>query len=129
MAISSVLVLSSGELGTAILHPLSQREERLSLSVLLRPSRIASSDPRKPTELDELRSQGMTFVVGNLIHNTEEQLRNIFTLFDLIIGCTGFVNGPGTQLKLTHAVLAAEVQFTSPDNSASTMMHWPRICT
>ncbi|KAL1885411.1 hypothetical protein Plec18167_000905 [Paecilomyces lecythidis] len=114
MAISSVLVVGAGELGVAILRSLWQHPDHFCLSVLLRPSSIASSDPTKVADLNKLRSWGVAFVAGDLTDNTEDQLSEIFSAFDLVIGCTGFVNGPGTQLKLTRSVLAAGVHFYIP---------------
>ncbi|KAL1878138.1 hypothetical protein VTK73DRAFT_8018 [Phialemonium thermophilum] len=114
MALSSVLVVGAGELGSAVLYSLSQHPNHFSLSSLLRPSSIASSDPTKVAELDKLRSWGVRLVAGDLANDTEESLGEIFRRFDLVIGCAGFVNGPGTQLKLTRSVLAAGVRFYIP---------------
>jgi len=109
---TSILVLGAGELGMAVLRNLAARAHQapgMSVSVLLRPSTIASSDPRKQQDIDELRSLGIELVQGELASDSPAELSAIFKRFHTVISCTGFVTGSGFQRKLTRAVLDAGV--------------------
>jgi hypothetical protein len=110
---TSVLVLGAGELGLEVIRNLAQREG-VTLSVLLRPSTIASTDPAKRREVGELRSLEVALVPGDLVADSIDVLAEIFVPFDTVIGCTGFVAGRGTQLKLARAALAAGVKRYFP---------------
>lgn len=59
--------------------------------------------------LDELTKLGISVVVGDLQENSIEELSEIFGAFDAVIKCSGFGGGPGTQIKITQAVLTADV--------------------
>ncbi|KAF9886783.1 hypothetical protein FE257_011160 [Aspergillus nanangensis] len=104
-----ILVIGAGELGTQVLTSLAHhpRLQHLSKTVLLRPSTIASTAPAKLQELARLRAQNINILPGDIVHDSEATLTHLFLPYDTIISCTGFVAGPGTQLKLTRAVLAA----------------------
>ncbi|KAE8380341.1 hypothetical protein BDV26DRAFT_302999 [Aspergillus bertholletiae] len=106
-----ILVLGAGELGTQVLLALAQhpRRQDIDVSVLLRPSSISSTRPEKARELSLLREHNIHIVPGDLVADSPESLTQIFRGYDTIIGCTGFVAGRGTQIKLAHAVLAAAV--------------------
>lgn len=109
---TSILVLGAGELGMAVLRQVAQRATQLPnapVTVLLRPSALASEDPDKQQHLAELRSLGVDFLFGDLAADSATTLIALFKDFHTIISCTGFVGGPGTQLKLTRAVLEAGV--------------------
>ncbi|KAE8148877.1 hypothetical protein BDV25DRAFT_10396 [Aspergillus avenaceus] len=110
-SIKSILVLGAGELGTQVLLSLARHSQAndISIAVLLRPSTISSTNPGKVQELTNLREHNIHIIPGDLAHDTEETLSQIFLDYDTIIGCTGFVAGRGTQIKLARAVLAAEV--------------------
>ncbi len=65
---AAILVLGAGELGMAVLRALSRRSAvagSVSIAVLLRPSAIASREPAKRAEVDELRALGVEFVPGD----------------------------------------------------------------
>jgi hypothetical protein len=114
---TSILVLGAGELGMAVLRSLAARAKRspgTTISVLLRPSTIASTDPRKQQEIDELRCLGIELVPGELASDSPAELSAIFKRFHTVISCTGFVTGSGFQRKLTHAVLDAGVRRYIP---------------
>lgn len=51
-----------------------------------------------------------------------ETLADQFRGFTTVINCMGFVAGPGTQLKITRAVLAAGVPRYFPGSLASITM-------
>ncbi|KAL9613383.1 MAG: hypothetical protein Q9167_002086 [Letrouitia subvulpina] len=107
----SLLVIGAGELGLAVIHALSKRVSsgltdppRPSITVMLRPTTI--SNPSKP-ELNELHDLKVAIVPGDIEVDSVDALAHIFRSFDTIISCTGFSAGPGSQLKLAQAILAA----------------------
>ncbi|CAA9347428.1 Putative oxidoreductase [uncultured Leptolyngbya sp.] len=112
---ASVLVLGAGELGMAVLHSLAQLAPSAdtTLTVLLRPSTLASGAPEKRRDLDELTSLGINFLPGDLA-DSAENLALLFQNFDTVIGCTGFVTGRSIQLKLAHAAFEAGVKRYIP---------------
>ncbi|CAB3673391.1 hypothetical protein LMG24238_02223 [Paraburkholderia sediminicola] len=111
-----ILVLGAGELGMAMLRNLVRRTApaALSVAVLLRPSTINSTDPAKQNDVAELRSQGVELVQGDLANQSGAALAAIFRRFDTVISCTGFVGGPGVQLKIARAALNAGVKRYFP---------------
>ncbi len=108
---TSILVLGAGELGLPVLRHLAKGDA--SVSVLLRPSALDSTDARKQRDLAELRSLGIGFVFGDL-GDAATDLGALLAGFDTVISCTGFVGGPGFQLKLARAVLDAGVKRYFP---------------
>ncbi|HEX7912535.1 MAG TPA: aromatic alcohol reductase [Paraburkholderia sp.] len=111
-----ILVLGAGELGMAVLRNLVRRTApaALSVAVLLRPSTINSTDPAKQNDVAELRSLGVELVQGDLADQSGAALAAIFRRFDTVISCTGFVGGPGVQLKIARAALSAGVKRYFP---------------
>ena len=94
----SILVLGAGELGMAMLRSLVRRAagvSALSIAVLLRPSTIDSGDPRKQKDIDELHALGVELVPGDLSGQSVTDLAAVFSRFDTLISCTGFVGGSG----------------------------------
>lgn len=105
-----ILVLGAGELGTPILHELmNPRWGHNHVTLLLRPTTIATADPQKKSELAAFRDLGIHFLPGDLVANSTSELAELFKNFHTVIGTAGYIAGPGTQLKLTHAVLQAGV--------------------
>lgn len=107
-----ILVLGAGELGMAVLRGLAASAARppgAALTVLLRPSTIASHDPAKQRDVAGLRDLGVELLPGDLVEGSEAELATLFRGFDTVIGCTGFVAGRSIQLKLARAVLDAGV--------------------
>ncbi|KAI1247585.1 hypothetical protein MGN70_011475 [Eutypa lata] len=111
-----ILIIGAGELGTAVLSALATHPKRgdasLSpLSVLLRPSTIASSDPSKQASNERLRSLGAaTLEPGDVGADSEEALAATFTRYHAVVVCAGMGFPPGTQLKIARAaVLRAQV--------------------
>ncbi|MFB9915781.1 NmrA family NAD(P)-binding protein [Gluconobacter kanchanaburiensis] len=81
-----------------------------SISVLLRPSsRSTRTDIAR-----QLKQKGLQIVYADLATETVEDLSVLFAKFNTIICCTGFVGGPGTQRKITSAVLKAGVDRYVP---------------
>ncbi|MCD0503396.1 aromatic alcohol reductase [Bordetella petrii] len=110
----SVLVLGAGQLGMAVLRHLAPRIGGGSLSVLLRPSAIASADAAKQQVLDSLREMGVDIVTGDLAAQSSQELAATFRRYGTVISCTGFVGGPGVQRKIASAALHAGVQRFVP---------------
>ncbi|RJE17762.1 NmrA-like family [Aspergillus sclerotialis] len=112
----NILVLGAGELGTQVLTSLARhpQNQSTSISVLLRPSSISSSDPSRTQKMQTFKSLNITPIPGDIVTDTLEKLSEIFTPFDAVISCTGFIAGKGTQLKITQAVLAAGVKRYIP---------------
>lgn len=100
----AILVIGAGELGLAMLRALSERRGPNRLSVLLRPLRDAEADGPA-----QLRAMGVDIVRADLATESEAGLAAIFREFDTVICCSGFVGGPGTQRRITAAVLRAGV--------------------
>lgn len=112
-----ILVLGAGELGMAVLRALSGsagRSGTATVSVLLRPATVESSDPAKQHELARIRQWGVAIEPGDVVAWTSAQLAEVFSGFDAVISCVGFSAGEGTQLKLARAALAAGVRRFVP---------------
>lgn len=110
--VNAVLVLGAGELGLPILRAMSikaQQHKDYKISVLLRKEAASAVSGSRKARLDELTKLGITVVEGDLQKNNIAELSKIFESFDAVINCSGFVGGPGTQIKITQAVLNAGV--------------------
>ncbi len=108
----SILVLGAGELGMAVLRALSQQRGSASspeLTVLLRPVPTGDATGAADGQADALRALGVGIFRADLTAESEDGLAAAFAPFSTVICCTGFVGGPGTQRKITAAVLAAGV--------------------
>ncbi|KAJ5662786.1 hypothetical protein N7462_011712 [Penicillium macrosclerotiorum] len=104
-----VLVIGAGELGIQVLRCLVYHPRSAEVAVLLRPASLTSTNPSQKKKADTLRQWGIQFVAGDIVADSEQTLTAVFAGYDLVIGCTGFVSGKGTQLKQTRAVLAAGI--------------------
>ncbi|KAK2883387.1 hypothetical protein FQN49_000027 [Arthroderma sp. PD_2] len=113
ITVKNILVLGAGELGTQVLHALANHPNRhrnnISIALLLRPSTISTTEPAKVQQLNALRSLNITFVPADIVTDSEDTLSSLFSPYDLIISCTGFVAGSGTQLKIIRSVLSAKI--------------------
>lgn len=110
------LVLGAGELGMAILRHLAPRQKAAgrALAVLVTPGSIDAPTARQRQDHATLRALDVALVPFDLAQRSEEELVALLRPFDTVINCTGFVAGPGTQLRLTRAVLAAGVRRHIP---------------
>ena len=109
---ATTLVIGAGELGLAVVNGLlgQNPESAESISVLLRPAADAARE-----QVDhQLQGKGLQIVHGDLATETVDGLAAIFARFDTVVCCTGFVGGPGTQRKITTAVLQAGVKRYVP---------------
>ncbi|KAJ5290789.1 hypothetical protein N7478_000040 [Penicillium angulare] len=106
----NILVIGAGELGHQVLRFLiAHPRMKGTVSSLLRPGSISSTSLAKQKEIDDLRKLGIQLVAGDIVQDSETALVSVFARFDTVIGCTGFVSGRNTQIKLTRAVLKAKV--------------------
>jgi hypothetical protein len=113
---ASILVLGAGELGLAVLRQLSRlaAPQNVPVTVLLRPATLHSPDPAKQQEITELRALGIELLAGDLANSSEAELATVFADYHTVISCIGFAAGPGTQRKLTRAVIAGGVKRYVP---------------
>lgn len=109
----SILVLGAGELGMPMLKHLSllapSQVQSITITVLLRPSTISHPTGPKAADMARLKSLGVSFLAGDLISSTHDELVSIFRAFHTIIDCSGYGRPAGGQLHLARAVLAAGV--------------------
>lgn len=110
------LVLGAGELGMAILRHLAPRQQAAgrALAVLVTPRSISAPTPAQAQDHAALRALDVQLVPFDLVERSHEELVALLRRFDTVIGCTGFVAGPGTQTRLTQAVLDAGVRRYIP---------------
>lgn len=99
------LILGAGELGLPILQELSP-----NVTVLLPPHPNAASQAKRRA----LRERGITVVEADLARSSAEELAAVFADYSQVIGCTGFVGGPGTQHKLARAALQSGIEHYIP---------------
>jgi hypothetical protein len=114
---TQILVLGAGELGMAVLRSLAKHlalHSGTTLTVLLRPSTIASDSPSKQQDTAELKSLGISLLPGDLVADSTADLSALFKGFHTVIGCTGFVAGRHIQVKLAQAALEAGVKRYFP---------------
>ncbi|KAK4454876.1 isoflavone reductase [Podospora aff. communis PSN243] len=109
----SILIIGLGELGTAILHSLLSHPARpptTQISLLRRPSSLTSPSP----ETTHLASLGITFEPGDFVHDPLPQLTTTFSKYHTVIQASGFGLPPGTQSRVSEAVLNAGVKRYFP---------------
>ena len=73
----NILVLGAGELGMPVLRNLARRAKAIDgarISVLLRASAVASDEPNKKRDVDEIRDLGIQIVVGDLVTSSIDEL-------------------------------------------------------
>ncbi|EYE95250.1 isoflavone reductase family protein [Aspergillus ruber CBS 135680] len=67
----------------------------------------------KQKKIDSLQKLGIHVVPTDIIKDDEQTLSLIFARYDTIIGCTGFVSGRGTQVKLTRTAISSATGRTT----------------
>jgi len=101
------ILLGAGELGSAILTPLSTYPN-VKITVAVRdPSRYASLEPEKTSS-----------IALSLTDLSTQELATAFAPFDVIIGCSGFGMPAGSQMKFAEAALAARKQRVADGKQA-----------
>ncbi|CAI7648071.1 unnamed protein product, partial [Penicillium discolor] len=117
MSISrSILVIGAGELGTYVLQALAHHPHRqdTTISVLLRESSINAKEPSKAERIESFPKLGITCTPSDLTLDSEEKLASIFTKFEVVICCTGYMAQSGLQIKISKDILAAQVPYYIP---------------
>ena len=112
-----ILVLGAGELGMAVLRGLAAKRAQSGtprLSVLLRPPADETASQAASDRNEELSALGADIVYVDLTAVSEQELARVLAPFPTVVCCTGFVGGPGTQRRITSAVLAAGVERYVP---------------
>lgn len=110
-----VLVLGAGQLGMAVLRELGPRARasQILVTALVSPDTIDRPSGQSTEILAELDDMGIK-VIGFDLASDEASLAKLFEKYDTVLNCSGFVAGPGTQLKITKAVLTAKVRRYFP---------------
>ncbi|MGT2509483.1 aromatic alcohol reductase [Cupriavidus basilensis] len=112
---SDILVLGAGQLGMAVVQALAPRLRATNdrLTVLVAPQAVDNPSAQDAEILAALRELGVE-VLGQDLTADEQTLTDLFKRSKTVVNCTGFVAGPGTQLKITRAALAAGVKRYFP---------------
>lgn len=115
ISLHNMLVLGAGQLGMAVLRALAPhiRNAKERPTVLVAPAMVNTPSDQDAANLAELRALGMDIKSFDLASD-EEALTALFQNYCTVLNCTGFVAGPGTQIKITRAVLAAGVERYFP---------------
>ncbi|KAK4217184.1 NAD(P)-binding protein [Rhypophila decipiens] len=111
---TSILIIGAGELGTAILTALLSHPARqpgaTQISLLRRPATLTTPTP----ETTRLLSLGITLEPGDFVDDPIPQLAATFSKYHTVIQASGFGLPPGTQSRVTSAVLQAGVERYFP---------------
>ncbi|KAF4852527.1 Isoflavone reductase-like protein P3 [Colletotrichum siamense] len=113
----SVLILGAGELGSAMLKALTSHPSRpndANISVLLRPSTISSTEPSKSKSVSDIKALGVSVEAGDVVNDSIADLAALFSKYDTVISCTGFVGPTGTQRRICQAALQSSVRRYIP---------------
>lgn len=113
--LSQMLVLGAGQLGMAVLRALAPRIQTANeqLTVLVAPSMLDAPSEHEAANIEDLRKQDME-IKGFDLASDGDALTRLFENYRTVLNCTGFVAGPGTQMKITRAALAAGVERYFP---------------
>ncbi|KAL1835731.1 hypothetical protein VTJ49DRAFT_6156 [Mycothermus thermophilus] len=118
---TSILLLGSGELGTAILHSLTAHPSynpavTTKLSILRRPESLASGTQSSlPTPLGRGgRTVTITYEAADLAHDPIPTLAALFRTYDVVIHAGGFTAPRGTLLRVAEAAVQAGVKRFFP---------------
>ncbi|MBL6081217.1 aromatic alcohol reductase [Belnapia sp. T18] len=113
--LNGILVLGAGQLGMTVLRALAPRLQaaKHTLTVLIAPAVLDAPSGQDAANLAELCKLGVE-TIGHDLAADEQSLAGLFRRFRTIVNCTGFVVGPGTQLRITRAALAAGVKRYFP---------------
>jgi hypothetical protein len=108
----SFLVIGTGEVGIAMLDSLYKQKELLKqefvIGALVQPS-YDRDENKSYSKFASLRIERV-----DLIQESVEDLTDVFRKYDTVICCSGFSIGVGMQVKITQAVLLAEVRRYVP---------------
>lgn len=113
----SILILGTGELGFEVLRSLATHPQRNSrpISVLLRAcSQTQHAISKREAQLADFKRLEISLLEGDIVNDPESKLQELFAPFHTVIGCSGMTYPPGTQLKVSRAVLGAKVSRYLP---------------
>ncbi|WP_117311817.1 aromatic alcohol reductase [Stenotrophomonas sp. G4] len=107
----SILVLGAGELGMPVIRNLARMANNhgATISVMLRNASIESTLPEKRAVIDEIRSLGVALVPGDLVKATVNELAELFSRYDTVIGCAGYAAGLDTPMKVARAAVKSGI--------------------
>ncbi|SDK32578.1 aromatic alcohol reductase [Stenotrophomonas pavanii] len=107
----SILVLGAGELGMPVIRNLARMANNhgATISVMLRNASIESTLPEKRAVIDEIRSLGVALVPGDLVKATVDELAELFSRYDTVIGCAGYAAGLDTPMKVARAAVKSGI--------------------
>ncbi|KAJ5197595.1 hypothetical protein N7449_008074 [Penicillium cf. viridicatum] len=86
----------------------------LQSRVLHRESFINAKEPSKAECIESFRKLGITFTPSDLTLDSEGKLASIFKEFEVVVCCTRYIAPSGPQIKISKAVLAAQVPYYIP---------------
>lgn len=111
-----ILILGAGELGLAVVEALAKHplHSQAKLTVLMRQSTLDTAAPEKKRTVHHLKGLGVDFEGADMATAPAPELSAIFKKYDTIISCSGMALPPGTQTKITDAVLDAGVKRYIP---------------
>lgn len=111
----NVLVLGAGQLGMAVLRKLAPRTRtsQIKVTALISPKTVSHPSRQDTEALARLRHLGVE-IIGFDLASDEACLATLFEKYDTVLNCSGFVAGPGTQLKISRAALKAGVKRYFP---------------
>lgn len=115
-SLERVLVLGAGELGMSVLRAFAEKHGPRAprVTVMLRPGSVNSPDESKQRDQHAIRGWGFSILPFDISAATASELAVAMEAFELVISCTGFSAGVGTQVKIAQAVLAARVKKFVP---------------
>lgn len=115
VTLNNMLVLGAGQLGMAVLRALAPHIHNANErpTVLVAPAMVNTPTGQDAANLAELHALGIN-IKGFDLASDEETLTSLFQDYRTVLNCTGFVAGPGTQIKITRAVLAAGIERYFP---------------
>jgi len=107
----SILVLGAGELGMPVIRNLARMANNhgAKISAMLRNASIESTLPEKRAVIDEIRSLGVSLVPGDLVKATVDELAELFSRYDTVIGCAGYAAGLDTPMKVARAAVKSGI--------------------
>lgn len=108
------MILGAGELGLAMIEAFVAYRARhalgeLAIDVALRPEALNDPGPAQVARRRRFAEWHVGQVAADFNRQDDTALAQCFAPYQAVINCSGFVGGPGTQLKITRAVLAAGV--------------------
>jgi hypothetical protein len=116
----SILVIGAGELGLAIIHAIVSHRlyspATTTLTLMLRPRSLSHPSAEKAEQTAHLRGLGVALVPGDIEALALADLTALFRrgMYTAVVHAGGMTLAPGTMVKLTRAVLDAQVPWYMP---------------